>query len=76
MNMIGKRPNTAPSTPASSACPTGIEYTMIATRIETASEISAAHCALIRNPPSSTKSTTSGRAANIDERPSESDTGS
>ena len=43
--MIGNSPNTAPSEPASSACPSGIEYTTTATAIATASDASAAHCA-------------------------------
>ena len=48
----------------------------MATTTATPREISEAHWAFIRTPPRSTNSDTSGRTANIDESPSEWDTGS
>ena len=47
IHMIGQKPNTAPSSAASPACPIGIEYTVIAISIDTPSVISAAHWAFI-----------------------------
>jgi hypothetical protein len=49
---------------------------MSATRIATASDASAAHCALSFNPPSSRNSVTSGSTANTVDHPSELATGS
>ena len=43
---IGKKPNAAPSVPASSACPTGISKSTIATTSATPSEIRPASHAL------------------------------
>ena len=76
IHMIGQKPNAAPSRPESSACPSGIGYTMTATSIATASAASAAQCAFKRTTPSSTNSVSSGRIAKIDVSPSEWDTGS
>ena len=74
--MIGKSPNAAPSAVESNACPAGMLYTAIATISATASEMSAAHCAFIFTPPSSTNSVMSGSAAKMDDTPSELLTGS
>ena len=74
--MIGNRPNTAPSSAESSACPSGIVYTASAMTIATPSEQSAAQCAGNFTPPSSTKSVIRGNTAKIAVRPSESPTGS
>ena len=76
IHMIGQKPNTAPSSAASPACPIGIEYTVIAIRIETPSAISEAHWAFILKPPNRTNSTTSGSTAKIAVNPSEWETGS
>src|SRR3712207_4241395 len=74
--MIGNRPKQAPSSAEFSACPTGIEYTTIATRIARTSAMSEAMWALSLSPPSRTNSVTIGTRANSELRNSESPTGS
>jgi len=64
IHMIGKIPNAAPSSPASSACPTGMEYTSTATRIAASSESKPAQCDFIFSPPSRMNSVASGMSAN------------
>ena len=76
IHMIGQKPNTAPSSAASPACPIGIEYTVIAIRIDTPSAIKEAHWAFILKPPSRTNSTTSGKTAKTAVSPREWETGS
>src|SRR4051812_14333107 len=48
----------------------------MATTMATPREMSDAHCAFMRTPPSRTNSDSSGSTAKMDERPSEFDTGS
>ncbi len=76
IHMIGQKPNTAPSSAASPACPIGIEYTISAIRIDTPRAITEAHWAFILKPPRSTNSTSSGKTAKIVVNPSEWETGS
>src|SRR3954447_20957992 len=71
IHRIGKKPNAAPSVPASRACPSGIEYATTATASATTREIMAASQARMRSTPSSTNSVARGRAANTDVRKSE-----
>ncbi len=71
---IGKKPNAAPSVPASSAWSTGIENSAIATTSATPSEISPATQAFSLSPPSSTKRASSGSAPHSALRASESPT--
>ena len=56
IHRIGKKPNAAPSVPASRAWPTGISKSATATTSATPSEISPATQALSLSPPRSTKS--------------------
>ncbi len=63
IHRMGKKPNAAPSVPASSACPTGMPYTAMATTRDTASEINDATHAVILSAPSRTNSNSSGTAA-------------
>jgi hypothetical protein len=76
IHMIGNNPNVAPCDADNNVWPRSIPYTIQATPIATPSEINAAHCAFIFNPPSNTNNVTNGSAANTDDKPSESDTGS
>ena len=77
IHMIGKKPNAAPSPPESSGLADRHRVDdRCATMIATASEMSAAHCAFILNPPSSTNSVNSGSTAKIDDQPERIATGS
>src|SRR5829696_5625207 len=71
IHRIGKKPNAAPSVPASRACPSGIEYAKTATASATTREMMAASQARMRSTPSSTNRVAKGRAANTDVRKSE-----
>src|SRR5450759_1139640 len=65
IHRIGKNPKAAPSTPASRAWPTGMEYATTATTTETASDTSAAFQAVIRSTPSRTNRVMRGSMATI-----------
>src|SRR6476661_8359628 len=79
IHRIGKKPKAAPSSPADRVAPTGIEYAVSATTIETASEIRAAFHAARRSTPSRTNRVSSGsiatRAVMVSEPATESSSG-
>src|SRR5215213_3262776 len=74
--MIGKNPKTAPSLATSRACPAGISKAMIASTVETASEMTPASQAFIFSPPSSRNRVNRGMAPTSALSASESATGS
>ena len=76
IHRIGKKPNAAPSVPASSVCPIGIPYTSTATTMATASDTSDATQAVTRSTPSSTNSSNRGIAATSELHARDSATGS
>jgi hypothetical protein len=75
IQMIGNKPNAAPSPAASRACPAGIPKAKMATPRATASDANPACQAFQCSAPSSTKRVSSGKAATSAERARDPPTG-